>query len=142
MADEMRALLRARNISPIAEVHASITVVFHEFAYVLPSYRRTVTEMLDLVRSTGISTVAMLLTLSVGIRAALSDGDLKTADIWIREMEKDLNAVGPGNKAWYFMSLVRTALLRGDLERARPSSRKCYVCPSRAASPWDAWKRF
>ena len=118
VADEMRALLGARNISPIAKIHASITVVFHEFAYVLPSYRRTVTEMLDLVRSTGISTVAMLLTLSVGIRAALSDGDLKTADIWIREMEKDLNAVGPGNKAWYFMSIVRTALLRGDLERA------------------------
>ena len=118
VADEMRALLCDRNISPIAKVHASMTVVFHEFAYVLPSYRRTVTEMLDLVRTTGISTVAMLLTLSFGIRAALSDGDLKTADIWIREMEKHLNAVGPGNKSWYFMFIVRTALLRGDLERA------------------------
>ena len=118
VVDEMRALLCARNISPIAKVHASMTVVFHEFAYVLPSYRRTVTGMLDLVRTTGISTVAMLLTLSFGIRAALSDGDLKTADIWIREMEKDLNAVGPGNKSWYFIFIVRTALLRGDLERA------------------------
>ena len=118
VADEMRALLCARNISPIVKVNASMTVVFHEFAYMLPSYRRTVTEMLDLVRTTGILQAAKHVTLSLGIRAALSDGDLKMADIWIRELEKDLNTLGPGHKGWYFTFIVRTALVRGDLERA------------------------
>ena len=57
-------------------------------------------------------------------------------------MEKDLNAVGPGNKAWYFM-LSCGLLFFGETSREpRPSSRKCYVIPSRAASPWDAWKQF
>jgi LuxR family transcriptional regulator, maltose regulon positive regulatory protein len=118
VADEMRALMRTCNISPVANVLASMTVVWHELAYALLSYRDTVSEMLDLVRATGMSNVAKHATLSCGIKAALSDGDLKTADIWIREMEQDLDVLGPGYKGWYYASIIRMALLQGELERA------------------------
>ena len=91
----MRALMRARDVSPIVAVNASMTVVLQEFVYLVPSYRQTVCSTLDLARTAGIAHVATLVTLSVGIRAALSDGDLETADTWIGEMAKDLEYFGP-----------------------------------------------
>jgi LuxR family transcriptional regulator, maltose regulon positive regulatory protein len=118
VSDEMRLLMRARDVSPIVAVNASMTVALYEFAYLVPSYRQTVADMLELVRSTGILHIAMHVTLSVGIRAALSDGDLETADIWIREMGIDLDSLGLGYRDWYYMFITRAALLRGDLDKA------------------------
>jgi DNA-binding SARP family transcriptional activator len=118
VADEMRLLMRARDVSPIVAVNASMTVALYEFAYLVPSYRQTVADMLALVRTTGMLHIAMHVTLSVGIRAALSDGDLETADIWIREMGIDLDSLGLGYRDWYYMFITRAALLRGDLDKA------------------------
>src|SRR5438034_1353186 len=42
VVDEMRALMRAPDVSPVVAVNASMTVVLHEWLSALPSYRRTV----------------------------------------------------------------------------------------------------
>jgi len=62
--------------------------------------------------------IAMHVTLSVGIRAALSDGDLETADKWIQEMGMDLSRFGLGYRNWYYIFITRAALLRGNINEA------------------------
>ena len=54
VVDEMRAVMRARDVSPIAAVNASMVVAWYEAAMALPSYRRTVAHMLELVQTTGV----------------------------------------------------------------------------------------
>ena len=115
---EMRALMRARGVPPVVKIIASMSVVWYEFAHAQSSYRDTVSAMLDLVRTSGISHAAKHATLGCGIKAALSDHDLSTAHTWIEEMRKDLEILGPGYKGWYYASIIRMRLLQGDLETA------------------------
>ena len=118
VVDEMRALMRARDVSPVVAINASMAVVWHESLSALPSYRRTVSEVLELARTTGMFYASKQASLIAGLFAALSDGDLETAHAWLRDFEKDLPIFGTGFHAWYHMFVVREALLRGDLERA------------------------
>ncbi|HEY1234591.1 MAG TPA: BTAD domain-containing putative transcriptional regulator, partial [Candidatus Binatia bacterium] len=115
---EMRALMHARTVAPVIRVLASMTVVWSEFAHAQPSYRETVSSMLDLVQTHGLSEAAKHATLGCGIKAALSDGDLSTAQKWIDEMRKDLETLGPGYKGWYYASTMRMALLKDDVDEA------------------------
>src|SRR5207247_1841645 len=75
-------------------------------------------EVLELVRTTGMFYVSKQASLIAGLFAALSDGDLETARVWLRDFEKNLPIFGKGFHSWYHMFVVREALLRGDLERA------------------------
>ena len=118
IADEMRALLRARDSSPVVAVNASMTVVWYETAKALPSYRRTVTGMLELARTTGMFYTARHVVLSGGLVGALSDGDLATAGAWLRELERDVHLLGPGFRAWHHWFVVWEALIRKDVARA------------------------
>src|SRR5439155_23126084 len=124
--------MHAHGVSTVVAVIPSMPVVWHEWLLALPSYRRTVSEVLELARTTGMFYAAKHNTLGLGLLAALSDGDLETARAWLRELEKDLPILGRGYRAWYHMFVVRETLLRGDLERAathRPEmvrfSREC-----------------
>jgi len=118
VADEMRALMRARDISPVIAVNASMTVAWYEAAKALPSYRRTVAEMLELARTTGMFYTARHVVLCGGLMGAISDGDLETAAPWLRELERDVHLLGQGFRYWHHWLVVWEALIRGDVERA------------------------
>src|SRR5262249_53134508 len=51
VVDDMRALMRAPDVSPGFAVSASMTVVWHEWLSADPSYRDTVAHILELARS-------------------------------------------------------------------------------------------
>jgi ATP/maltotriose-dependent transcriptional regulator MalT len=118
IVDEMRALMRARNVSTVVAVNASLTVSWYEAFVAARSYRRTVAKVLELAHSSGMFYSARIAVLATGLFGALSDGDLKTAYIWCQELKKDLLTLGPGYLGWYYECLVRAALTRGDLHEA------------------------
>ena len=141
VADEMQALLCARTISLIAKVHASMTVVFHEFAYVLPSIAVRSPRCSIWYELSAFPTVAMLLTLSFGIRAALSDGDLKTADIWIRADGEGFKCRRTGEQILVFHVYRARCSPSGRPRESRgPAAGNATFIPH-GPSPWDAWKR-
>src|SRR2546428_669514 len=53
VVDEMRGLMRARDVSPPVAAIAGITVALHEFGFALPSCPRPGSEMLELRQATG-----------------------------------------------------------------------------------------
>jgi DNA-binding SARP family transcriptional activator len=118
VADEMRALMRTRDILPVVAVGASMTVAWYEAAKALPSYRSTVTEMLELARTTGMFYTARHVVLCGGLMGAISDGDLETTASWLRDLERDVHLLGPGFRYWHHWLVVWEALVRGDVERA------------------------
>jgi LuxR family transcriptional regulator, maltose regulon positive regulatory protein len=118
VVDEMRTVLRAREVSPIAAVNASMVVAWYEAATALPSYRRTVTQMLELVRTTGAFYAARHLALCGGLMGALSDGDLETSASWLHELERDVDRLGPMFHFWHHWFIVWDALIRRDVARA------------------------
>ena len=117
VVDEMRAAIRARDVSPIAAVNASMAVAWYEAAMALPSYRRTVAQMLELVPTTG-GFSGETRVLCGGLTGALSDGDLETSAAWLQELERDLHRLGPMFHFWHHWFIVWEALIRGDVGRA------------------------
>lgn len=118
VVDEMRALMRSRDVTPVARVNASMTVAWYEAAAGLSSYRATVAEMLELAQTTGMFFTARHVVLSGGLMGALSDGDLVTAAAWLRELERDIDVLGPAFRFWHHWCVVWDALLRKDFARA------------------------
>ena len=118
VVDEMRALMRSRDLAPVARVNAGLTVIWYEAAAALPSYRQTMAEMLELAQGTGMFFTAKHVGLTGGLMAALSHGDLVTAAAWLRELERDIDGLGPGFRHWHHWFVVWDALLRKDLARA------------------------
>jgi ATP/maltotriose-dependent transcriptional regulator MalT/DNA-binding SARP family transcriptional activator len=118
VVDEMRSLMRARNVSPIATVNSSMVVAWYEAATALPSYRRTVAQMLELVQTTGALYSARHIVLCGGLMGALSDGDLDTSASWLQELERDVHRLGPMVRFWHHWFLVWEALIRRDVARA------------------------
>jgi hypothetical protein len=115
--EEMRAVLRERGRSPVELVNASMPVVWYESVMALPSYRRSVTTMLELVQSTGMFYTARHVILCGGLLGALSDADLETAAAWLRELEVDVHLLGPLFRFWHLRSVVWEALIRRDVTR-------------------------
>jgi DNA-binding SARP family transcriptional activator len=118
VVDEMRAVMRARDVSPIAAVNASMVVAWYEAATAVPSYRRTVAQMLALTQTTGGSSPARRMALCGGLMGALSDGDLQTAASWQQELERDVHRLGPMFRFCHQWFMVWEALIRGDAGRA------------------------
>ncbi len=118
VVDEMRTVIRARDVSPIAAVNGRMVVVWYEAAMALPSYRRTVAQMLELVPTTGGSSPARRMVLCGGLMGALSDGDLETSAAWLQELERDLHLLGPMFHFWHHCFIVWEALIRRDVGRA------------------------
>jgi LuxR family transcriptional regulator, maltose regulon positive regulatory protein len=116
LVDDMRAYLRNRDA--VFAVNASGSVAWYDAVMGLPTYRRTVSEVLELSRTTGMFYTSRHLTLLAGIAGALGDGDVETAAPWLAEMEHDLDRVGPGFRAWYRWLAVWNALVRDDIARA------------------------
>jgi hypothetical protein len=115
--EEMRAVLRERGRSPVELVNASMPVVWYESVMALPSYRRSVTTMLELVQSTGMFYTARHVILCGGLLGALSDADLETAAAWLRELEVDVHLLGSLFRFWHLRSVVWEALIRRDVTR-------------------------
>ncbi len=95
VVDEMRALLRTRDVSPVMAVNASMTVAWYEALKAVPSYRDTVSQVIERAQATGIFYSARHVVLSAGLLGALSDGDLETAARWLRQLERDVHLLGP-----------------------------------------------
>lgn len=118
VVDEMRAVAEARDSSPIMVANASMTVVWYEAMTALPSYRDTMARMLQLAQTTGMFYTARHVVLGGGLMGALSDGDLETAATWLRELERDLQHLGPVFRFWHHWLVVWEALIRRDVTRA------------------------
>jgi LuxR family maltose regulon positive regulatory protein len=126
VVDEMRTAMRARDVSPTAIVNASMVVAWYEAATALPSYRQTVARMLELTHATGASyslretgwRSARHTVLCGGLMGALSDGDLATSASWLRELERDVQHLGPMFRFWHHWFIVWEALIRRDISRA------------------------
>jgi LuxR family transcriptional regulator, maltose regulon positive regulatory protein len=126
VVDEMRSVMRARAVSPTAIVNASMVVAWYEAATALPSYRSTVDRTLELAHAT--STFQSLretgwrsarhTVLCGGLMGALSDGDLVTAASWQRELDRDVQHLGPLFRFWRHWFIVWEALIRRDVGRA------------------------
>jgi LuxR family transcriptional regulator, maltose regulon positive regulatory protein len=126
VVDEMRTVIRARGVSPTAIANASMVVAWYEAATALPSYRSTVARTLELAHAT--SAVQSLretgwrsarhTVLCGGLMGALSDGDLVTAASWLRELDRDVQHLGPIFRFWRHWFLVWEALIRRDVARA------------------------
>jgi DNA-binding SARP family transcriptional activator len=126
VVDEMRTVMRARDVSPTAIVNASMVVAWYEAATALPSYRHTVTRTLELAHTTGAFhslretgwRSARHTVLCGGLMGALSDGDLVTAASWLQELDRDVHHVGPMFRFWHHWFIVWEALIRRDVARA------------------------
>jgi hypothetical protein len=118
VVDEMRTAMRARDVSPIAAVDASMVVAWYEAAMALPSYRRTLAQMLELVKTAGTFYSARHSVLCAGLMGALSDGDLETSASWLQELERDVHRLGPMFRFWHHWFIVWDALIRRDVARA------------------------
>ena len=118
VVDEMRTAMRARDVSPVAAVNAGMAVAWYEAAMALPSYRRTVAQVLELAQTTGGASPARCMALCGGLMGALSDGDLETSASWLRELERDVHRLGPMFRFWHHWFLVWEALIRRDTVRA------------------------
>jgi LuxR family transcriptional regulator, maltose regulon positive regulatory protein len=118
VVDEMRAVMRARDVSPVAVVDASMVVAWYEAATALPSYRRTVAQVLEMAQTTGAFYTARHVALCGGLTGALSDGDLETSASWLRELERDIHRLGPMFRYWHHWIIVWEALIRRDVARA------------------------
>ena len=84
VVDEMRAVMQARDSSPTTAVNASMTVVWYEAMMALPSYRHTVTRMLELAQT--IETVSEMFKEDWPTSAALwlQDGSVPKAGVLFR----------------------------------------------------------
>jgi ATP/maltotriose-dependent transcriptional regulator MalT/DNA-binding SARP family transcriptional activator len=126
VVDEMRTVMRARDVSPTAIVNASMAVAWYEAATALPSYRQTVARVLELAHTTGAFhslretgwRSARHTVLCGGLMGALSDGDLVTAAAWLQELERDVHDLGPLFRSWHHWFIVWEALIRRDVARA------------------------
>jgi len=126
VVDEMRAVMRSRDVSPTATVNASMVVAWYEAATALPSYRHTVARTLELAHTTGALhslresgwRSARHAVLCGGLMGALSDGDLVTAASWLQELERDVHHLGPLFRFWHHWFIVWEALIRRDVARA------------------------
>jgi LuxR family maltose regulon positive regulatory protein len=116
--DDLRTLQSSDDVAPVVAVNASMGIAFYESLFGLPSYRQTVSRMLELAGSSGMFYAARYCTLGYGLFGALSDGDLELARSWIEEMPKGMDTLGPGFNAYQETIIVRLALLQGDLDRA------------------------
>ena len=137
VVDEMRAVMQARDSSPIMAVNASMTVVWYEAMMALPSYRQTVTRMLELAQTTGMFYTARHVILGGGLLGALSDGDLRTAASWLRELERDVHLLGPLFRFWHCWLIVWEALIRRDVARAASYQPEMLRLASRDCGPLD-----
>jgi ATP/maltotriose-dependent transcriptional regulator MalT/DNA-binding SARP family transcriptional activator len=137
MFDEMRALLRARDLSPAFAVNASGPVAWYEALTASPSYRRTVSDMLEISRASGMFYSSRHLALAAGIAGALSDGDLDTVASWLRELERDVHLLGPGFRSWHRWFVVWDALIRNDLVRAASHQPDLLRLASASGRPLD-----
>ena len=117
VVDEMRTVMRARDVSPIVAVNATMVVAWYEAATALPSYRRTVAQMLELAQTTGVYS-ARHYALCGGLMGALSDGDLATSGPWLQELERDVHRLGPMFRFLHHWFIVWDALIRRDVARA------------------------
>jgi hypothetical protein len=124
--------MRARDVSPIAAVDASMVVAWYEAAMALPSYRRTLAQMLELVKTAGTFYSARHSVLCAGLMGALSDGDLETSASWLQELERDVHRLGPMFRFWHHWFIVWDALIRRDVARAATISPRC--------CGWLSWK--
>jgi ATP/maltotriose-dependent transcriptional regulator MalT/DNA-binding SARP family transcriptional activator len=118
VVNEMRALMSTRDASPVVVVNASVPVIWWESLNALPSYRQTVSRVLDLTLTTGMFYTARHVALSAGLVGALSDADLDTASPWLREFARDVHLLGPGFRFWYQSFVVWEALIRKDVASA------------------------
>jgi ATP/maltotriose-dependent transcriptional regulator MalT/DNA-binding SARP family transcriptional activator len=116
LIDDMRAYVRGRDA--VFAVNASGPIAWYEMMLARPSYRRTVSDMLELSRTMGMFYSSRHLALGAGIAGALSDGDVETAAPWLRELERDLDLLGTGFRDWHRWFVVWEALIRNDLARA------------------------
>jgi len=125
MIEELRARIRGRDTSPGFAVNASGPVAWYEALMALPTCRQTVSSMLELGQTMGLFAAAgsrrraqPAVALCAGVLAALSDGDVEAAAPWLRELERDVDFLGPGIRAWHRWLVVWDALLRNDVARA------------------------
>jgi len=126
VVDEMRTVMRARDVSPTAAVNAGMVVAWYEAATALPSYRNTVARTLELAHTSGAFQSlretgwrsARHTVLCGGLMGALSDGDLVTAAPWLHELDRDVHRLGPMFRFWHRWFLVWEALIRRDVARA------------------------
>lgn len=116
LIDDMRAYLRGGDA--VFAVNASAPVAWYEMVLALPSYRRTVADMLELSRTMGMFYSSRHIALSAGIAGALSDGDVETAAPWLQELARDLDLLGTGFRVWHRWFVVWDALIRHDVARA------------------------
>src|SRR4029450_3408858 len=126
VVDEMRTVMRARDVSATTAVNAGMVVAWDEAATALPSYRNTVARTLELahtsgafqsLRETGWGS-ARHTVLCGGLMGALSDGDLATAAPWLHELDRDVHRLGPMFRFWQSWFPVWEALIRRDVARA------------------------
>lgn len=116
--DEMRGLISAAGTSPIVATNASMSVCACEFLLAFPTYRQTVNRVLELAQSKGMFYAAKFAVLGYGLFAALSDGDMGLATLWLHELDKEAHLLGPGFHCFYRICSVWRALLANNLEVA------------------------
>jgi DNA-binding SARP family transcriptional activator len=118
IVDDVRSVAAMQGCSPVIFVNASMAVSWYEWLYAVPSYRHTVSRVLEVAVASGMFYVGKHLTLANGLFGAFSDGDAESAEAWIREIAKDVHLFGPGLNCYYQLALVRRALLDEDIEGA------------------------
>lgn len=121
--EDMRAIARRLDIPSVVALQATLPLVWHALLWASPSYRRTIVEMREHARATGLHHVLSTALLGHGALAALSDGDLDTAGTWIREFAEEAAEWGPTYELAYHGLAALEALARGDLDGASTRER-------------------
>lgn len=117
--EEMRAVSVGRDTPATLALHAAVPVVWHELFTSPSTCIRTVAELREHVRATGLRRHALASSiLTVGAFAAITEGDSARAAPWIRELAEHSMRLGPTYAFAYHGLRAVEALARGDAAAA------------------------
>ncbi len=121
--EDMRAIASRLDIPSVVALQAALVLVCHALLYASPSYRRIIVEMREHARATGLHHVLNTALLFHGGLAALSDGDLDTAETWTREFAVEAAEWEPAYELAHHGLAALEALARGDLDSSSTHER-------------------
>lgn len=121
-ADEIITRFPELSCSPVVSDLTLITlktteVLFHFFTASCDTSIRMVWEALDMSEKTGVRVWDFHVT-GHGIAAALSSGDMATANLFIKRIESKLNEALPYDLGYYYGLLAWRAMIEGDFDSA------------------------
>ena len=133
--DSLRGLARSPDVTPLLQIVLKVLEAFYYWlTAAFEENQRAVTEGLELSSATGVHLMDIYL-LGHGAAGALSSGDMKAADAFIKKMASYLNQRSLWGNSLYYRLSSWTLLIHGDLSKALSQAELCLKFSMEAGNP-------